>query len=63
MEEMVNVPYEERLHNTGDAGASQFVFPDIDKPIWIPNSQIAEDDEATCEIVIPVWLAEKKGLV
>jgi hypothetical protein len=62
-DESVAIPYEDKLHNTGDGGATQYAFPDIDEPVWIPNSQIEDDDEDEREVTIPVWLAEDKGLI
>jgi hypothetical protein len=57
------VPYEEKVHDTGEGGATQYTFPDIDEPVWIPNSQIVEDDEDRSEVTVPTWFAIDKGLV
>lgn len=59
----VVIAYERMVHNAGAGSATQYIFPDIDEPVWIPNSQILEDDEARSEITVPTWIAEDKGLV
>ncbi|RLC88647.1 MAG: hypothetical protein DRJ03_01875 [Chloroflexi bacterium] len=63
MGETTSVPYEEELSNTGEGGARQFVFPDIDAPVWIPNSIIEKHDEDAKEVTLPVWFAIERDLI
>lgn len=51
------------------SGAAFLLEPNDGKPVWIPKSQVSTNDDLrandgrTVEVLIPKWLAEKKGLV
>lgn len=51
------------------SGAAFLLEPNDGRPVWIPKSQVSTNDDLragdgrTVEVLIPKWLAEKKGLV
>lgn len=57
-QETVWVAFDERVTVTDSA-----VLFDFDgEQVWIPRSQIFDEDEADSSIEIPQWLAEDRGL-
>lgn len=62
MEDTVWLDFDEKRHDTGRA--SLFI---IDKEeFWIPNSVIKDEDEiagGSIRVEVPIWWAEKEGLL
>ena len=57
---IVMIPYDDILQDTGDGGATLFVMGDDE--VWIPNS-ISHRDIEWGQVGIPEWFAIKEGLV
>jgi len=60
-QETVWINYDEILQDTGEGGATLFQMDD--EEVWVPNSLITDFDEDVYSVEIPVWFAEKEGLV
>ena len=53
--------YDEILQDTGDGGATLFEIDE--KEVWVPNSLVEEIWESDNQVEVPLWFAEKEGLV
>ena len=59
--ETVTIVYDEKLVNTGEGGATLFLMDGVE--VWVPNSLISDLEQGNNEVEIPLWFAEKEGLV
>lgn len=57
--ESTNIDFDRIAHRTADAT----LFDNGDGGFWVPNKLIDEIDEEARTVTVPVWFAEKEGLV
>lgn len=61
MQDTVWIDFDKKEHDTGKAT----LFTIDKEEFWVPNSMIKDEEEVgpTIRIEVPVWWAEKAGLV
>lgn len=57
-----HVEIEGEIRGNGTAGAILFYVESAEEEMWFPRSQVEISDDRR-SLLVPRWLAEKKGLI